>query len=122
MTDREKLIELMKVPIYCLEGADRAEVVADFLLDNGVTFATNANKGSKWISVEDELPALIPCDAGTAYSDAVNVLTSGHKALTAIWDGSDFIADALFWDAEGEQITHWAPLPAIPELPKEAIR
>ena len=73
----------------------------------------------EWISVKDGLPNLIPCDAGTAYSEAVNVLTSGRKVLTAIWDGFDWICDAEFWDAEDEEITHWAPVPLpLPPLPK----
>lgn len=73
----------------------------------------------RWIPVEERLPATIPCAAGTEYSEAVNVLTSGRKVLTAIWDGSEFIADAAFWDAEGEDITHWTPvLLPLPEPPK----
>ena len=36
MTERERLIEILKVPIYPKEGVDPAEVVADYLLDNGV--------------------------------------------------------------------------------------
>lgn len=74
----------------------------------------------RWIPVTERLPKLIPSCAGTAYSEAVNVLTSGNKVLTAIWDGTDFIADADFWDAEGEEITHWTPvLLPLPEPPKE---
>ena len=69
----------------------------------------------RWINVEDRLPELIPCYAGTAYSEAVVVLTSGKKAMIAIWDGVDFICAASYWDAEGEQITHWMPLPEPPE-------
>ena len=34
MTDREKLLEILSAPIYMREGADPAEAVADFLLDN----------------------------------------------------------------------------------------
>ena len=41
MTDREKLIQMLRVPIYPHESKDPAEVVADYLLANGVTFATN---------------------------------------------------------------------------------
>ena len=38
MTDtRQKLIEILSVPIYPHLDADPAEVVADYLLDNGVT-------------------------------------------------------------------------------------
>lgn len=33
---RDRLIELLRVSIYPKEGADPAEVVADYLLDNGV--------------------------------------------------------------------------------------
>ena len=33
---RDRLIELLSVPIYPREGADPAEVVADYLLDNGI--------------------------------------------------------------------------------------
>ncbi len=36
MTDREKLLEILSVPIYMREGADPAEAFADFLLDNDV--------------------------------------------------------------------------------------
>lgn len=85
---------------------------ADHLIANGVTV-------QEWISVKDGLPKLIPCDAGTAYSEAVNVLTTGRKVLTAIWDGFDWICDAEFWDAEDEEITHWTPvLLPLPQPPK----
>ena len=64
----------------------------------------------KWISVTERMPKLIPCRAGTAYSEAVNVLTSDRKVITAIWDGTDWIGPFRFWDAEGEEITHWTPV------------
>ena len=51
---------------------------------------------------------------------AVNVLTSGRKVITAIYDGTDWIGQFGFWDAEGEEITHWTPvLLPLPEPPKE---
>ena len=37
MDVREKLIQILSVPIYPHLDADPAEVVADYLLDNGVT-------------------------------------------------------------------------------------
>ena len=37
MDVREKLIQILSVPIYHHLDADPAEVVADYLLDNGVT-------------------------------------------------------------------------------------
>lgn len=36
MTAREKLIEILSVPIYPHLDAEPAEVVADYLIDNGV--------------------------------------------------------------------------------------
>lgn len=74
----------------------------------------------QWIPVTEELPKLIPCSAGTEYSEAVNVLTSGRKVITAIWDGTYWIGPFAYWDAAGEKITHWAPVPfPLPQLPKE---
>lgn len=36
MTDRERLLEILNVPIYPHENVDPVEAVADYLLDNGV--------------------------------------------------------------------------------------
>lgn len=49
MTIREKLVNLLKVPIHPRIDADPAEVVADYLLDNGVTI-------QKWIPVAERSP------------------------------------------------------------------
>lgn len=98
-TEQDKLAQA--VVKMCIEEIDKLEPV------------------QKWIPVTERLPDLIPCGAGTAYSEAVNVLTTGRKVLTAIWDGTDFIADAEFWEAENEEITHWTPvLLPLPESPK----
>lgn len=70
---------------------------------------------SEWISVADALPETIPTGKGTAYSEAVVLWTSGRKVLTGIYDGIDFIADIDFWEAWGEEVTHWMPI----EPPKE---
>ena len=111
MADREKLIELIR-QFYMNNFIHSYQRLADHLIANGVTI-------QRWIPVTERLPDTIPCGAGTAYSEAVNVLTTGRKVLTAIWDGTDFIADAEFWEAEGEEITHWTPvLLPLPEAPK----
>ena len=69
---------------------------------------------SEWISVEEMLPKTTPCNAGTAYSEAVIVWTDGGKAMVAVWDGIDFLCAADYWEAWGERITHWMPLPKPP--------
>ena len=109
---REKLIELLQGSPMDVVGHRGVGSLADHLISNGVTI-------QKWIPVDAEKPKLIPCGAGTAYSEAVNVLTSGRKVLTAIWNGSYWICDAEFWGAEFEEITHWTPvLLPLPEAPK----
>lgn len=87
--------------------------IADHLIAHGVTI-------QRWIPVTERKPELIPNNAGTAYSEAVIVLTAGRKVTTAVWDGTDFICPMAFWDAWGEEITHWTPvLLPLPEVPKE---
>lgn len=69
----------------------------------------------RWIPVTERMPSTIPCNAGTEYSEAVIVWTTGNKAMIAVWDGIDFICPTDFWEAWGEEITHWMPLPEVPE-------
>ena len=49
MDVREKLIEILRKPIFPHELVDPTEAVADYLLDSGVTV-------QEWVSVDDELP------------------------------------------------------------------
>lgn len=48
MADREKLIEILRKPIFPHELVDPTEAVADYLLDNGVTVR---NRG-RWVQVQ----------------------------------------------------------------------
>ena len=43
MTDRERLLEILNVPIYPHENVDPLEAVADYLIDNGVTFSDSVD-------------------------------------------------------------------------------
>ena len=51
MDVREKLIEILRKPIFPHELVDPTEAVADYLLDSGVTV-------QEWISVDDRLPEI----------------------------------------------------------------
>ena len=51
MDVREKLIGILRKPIFPHELVDPTEAVADYLLDSGVTV-------QEWISVDDELPKI----------------------------------------------------------------
>lgn len=95
---------------YGGKGDPAEEVSLDAL-----EMAISALEQTKWISVKDRLPELIPCNAGTAYSEAVIVWTDNRKAMIAVWDGIDFLCAARYWEAEGEEITHWMPLPQPPK-------
>lgn len=70
----------------------------------------------RWIPVTERMPNTIPCNAGTEYSEVVIVWTTGNKAMIAVWDGIDFICPTDFWEAWGEEITHWMPLPEAPKF------
>lgn len=98
---------------------DYMEQAAD-MLESQQDRITELEAADRWIPVTERLPDLVPCGAGTGYSEAVNVLTDGRKVLTAVWNGSRFLCDADYWEAWGEKITHWTPvLLPLPEPPKE---
>ena len=104
MDVREKLVELIiDAKKTDPETGSFTEWLADHLVAHGVTV-------QEWISVKDRLPELIPCNAGTAYSEAVNVCTDGRKVMVAVWDGIDWLCDMDYWEAWGETITHWTPV------------
>ena len=87
----------------------------DFSEELATKNQVTSNKKSNWISVNERLPDLIPCNGGTAYSEAVIVWTDGKKAMIAVWDGIDFLCPFDYWEAWGENITHWMPLPTPPK-------
>ena len=122
---REKLIELVKNGQACPGGRDPfgehcencpyyestrcdLERLADYLIANGVTFATDNNVGSRWIPVTERLP-------------------EEHKLVLCLWiqmgDGFRYgfarlQRENVWWVLnEGmPEVTHWMPLP---EAPKE---
>lgn len=115
-----ELITKIRSVVHCIAPPARelleqaAEALEQLKVESGKL------KVGRWIPVTERLPELIPCNAGTKYSEAVNVLTDGRKILTAIWDGTTFLCDADYWEAWGEKITHWTPvLLPLPEPPKE---
>ena len=77
----------------------------------------------KWISVNAHLPETIPVTGcNTAYSEAVVVLTSGRKVLTAVFDGTDFICDYDFWECDDDEvITHWKSILPLPQPPENGV-
>lgn len=82
--------------------------MARILIENGVTFATNNNVGSKWISVTERLP-----------DEWMPVL---------VWSWCGFCEVAVYLGIPGkwrvtwnhnlldeDTVTHWMPLPEAPK-------
>jgi hypothetical protein len=103
MTYREKLTEVIYSMDIC--SWDWAGKIADHLLANGVTFATENNVGNKWIPVSERLP-----------KEWKRVLAlTNHKAqiVAKLTD----VGWVVSWNhVPCPEITHWMPLP---EPPKE---
>ena len=113
MDVREKLIEILKKPIFPHELVDPTEAVADYLLDSGVTV-------QEWISVKDRLPERPP--------DRVD--EQGRSWFTPnidciVYDGKSVFAanycsqNKCFWYADTlhplKNITHWMEMPHPPK-------
>lgn len=126
MTDREKLIELVSgsgiLCEICRENSFQycAEALADHLLDNGVTFATDTNDGGKWIPVTE--PPKKEWEYFTELNDwdvypclcVVKNHISGHKYVTKLfYDGEHFMDDECV--RYTSSVTHWMPLPEPPK-------
>ena len=116
MTDREKMIALLKSNMNVLQAAGTSATatlrLADSLIANGVTFATETNVGSKWIPVTERLPEHFgvfivairePC------KERVGKDCADFDPFEKTW------LPSMCWD-KGYEITHWMPLP---EPPKE---
>ena len=94
MDVREKLVEILRKPIFPHELIDPIEAVADYLLDSGVTV-------QEWISVEDRLPE---------NSEDVVVCHRNKWVTKDAWLGSNW-----WLQNDVNPITHWMPLPQPPK-------
>lgn len=54
MTDREKLLKIL-IDLYPGEIVDTLEQVADYMLENGVTFATDNNDGHNLLQENEQM-------------------------------------------------------------------
>ena len=122
MTDRERLLEILNKPIFPHEQVDPLEAVADYLLDNGVTFAKDTNVPS-WIPVTERLPESgLPKGSKVKQIKVLTALISdkGVRTVRSQMRYKDTWAtgyqEIWRWKYSGSEITHWMPLP---EPPKE---
>ena len=132
MDVREKLIEILRKPIFPHELVDPTEAVADYLLANGVTVQENVKTSDEllkqlknapittwkeepsieivqeWISVKDRLPEeKVNCIVYYRHAYCDN---DGYWAIGfCCYDGEKFLFDPAY------KVTHWMQMPEPPE-------
>ena len=102
MDVREKLIEILRKPIFPHELVDPTEAVADYLLDSGVTV-------QEWIPVTERLPEK---------GQEVLVFDTRENWTGFAWLRPDETWTALGFDFPLDlgEVTHWMPLPSTEGL------
>lgn len=100
MDVREKLIEILRKPIFPHELVDPTEAVADYLLDSGVTV-------QEWISVDERIPQNFVSVLG--YMTDAGEFPPVRECYTV---GNEFFFPAL---GDVHPVSHWCELPQPPK-------
>ena len=123
---REKLIELIQAAKskkqydFLFGNIDDAidlksdeEYIADHLIANGVTLATDNNVGDKWIPVTERLPEAEEYiySVDVLFLDANGTVRVGYVNLVT----GDWKTQEARWKIGKEKVTHWMPLPEPPK-------
>ena len=101
MDVREKLIEILRKPIFPHELVDPTEAVADYLLDNGVTV-------QEWISVDDRMPEA----GGYVVCIAKRNPFSRFMPMVARIEKNGWVNPIT--EQYISEVTHWMPIPQPP--------
>ena len=102
MDVREKLIEILRKPIFPHELVDPIEAVADYLLDSGVTV-------QEWIPVDDRLP-----EEGEYVLCVLKGFNYGGKIQVCKFVPADKFKDKPYFEHFRNgfpSVTHWMPIP-----------
>lgn len=86
---------------------------ADVIEQQAARIAELEAKVPRWIPVTERLPEV---HQNTRKSDVMLVYTRRKLFMVAIWNGIDWLAPMDFWDAWGDEIVYWMPLPEQPEM------
>lgn len=106
MDVREKLVEILRKPIFPHELVDPVEAVADYLLDSGVTV-------QEWYSASEP-----PEEKGCYLVSVKHWLDGKPVTREAFWNGADWLS--CYW-GKGDRVeltprvTHWQYLPQPPK-------
>ena len=114
MDVREKLIDILRKPIFPHEFADPIEAVADYLLDSGVTV-------QEWISVKERLPQ--ENEPEDTLCENVQVLLNNGKVSvgwcnrrTKLWWHMEYDEDYFISkDYDHTPVIAWQPLAQPPK-------
>ena len=102
MDVREKLVEILRKPIFPHELVDPTEAVADYLLDSGVTV-------QEWIPVKDRLP-----EAGEyVVCIATRNPFSRFMPMVARIEKNGWVNPIT--EQYISEVTHWMPMPEPPK-------
>ena len=102
MDVREKLVEILRKPIFPHELADTTEAVADYLLDNGVTV-------QEWVSVDDRLPEV----GGYVVCIGKRNPFSRFMPMVARIEKNGWVNPIT--EQYISEVTHWIPMPQPPK-------
>ena len=122
MDVREKLIDILRKPIFPHEFVDKTEAVADYLLDSGVTV-------QEWIPVTERLPdeheSLFARYKGTdKWRNAMFTTISDRVIVCAEYENGKRIVKTAntvdgVWKVKDIffpcRVTHWMPMPHPPK-------
>ena len=111
MNVREKLIEILRKPIFPHELVDPTEAVADYLLDSGVTV-------QEWIPVADRLPDNKEHDWVLAQVVEDNGFMHIPTVMEYRQQRNDWFEETYGYISEHNglfTVTHWMPLPEPPK-------
>ena len=130
MDVREKLIEILRKPIFPHELVDPTEAVADYLLDNGVTVQEDCKDCAEatqncivklqeqiselrsvqeWISVKDRLPEV----GGYVVCIAKRNPFSRFMPMVARIEKNGWVNPMT--EQYISEVTHWMPMPELPK-------
>ena len=108
---REKLIELLESAESAVywNSSDKGFIdkIADHLIANGVTFATDNNVGRKWIPVTERLPQNFVSVLG--YMTDAGEFPPVRECYT--------VGNVFFFPALGDKhpVSHWCEMPEPPK-------
>lgn len=90
------------------------------IIDRDLELVREALEQTRWVPVSEKLPKMFKNRLGFEFSETVFALTSDKKIMAAYLrrlpgEEAIWIAPFSFWDAWGEEITHWVEFPPLPE-------